>query len=102
MPYRFGGERKTQVAPAVAFAGAHRRLPLLRADEGGQAYVPAGFLAGLAHRGLRQAFVGLPVAGGVGADEAAVAVFQIGRASGRESVWESVGTSGCDVALTKK
>src|SRR3546814_1392905 len=25
VPYRFGGERKTQVVPAVAFAGAHRR-----------------------------------------------------------------------------
>src|SRR3546814_3360349 len=50
VPYRFGGERKTQVVPAVAFAGAHRRLPLIRADEGGQAYVPAGFLAGFAQR----------------------------------------------------
>src|SRR3546814_9720249 len=43
VPYRFGGERKTQVVPAVAFAGAHRCLPLIGADEGGQAYVPAGF-----------------------------------------------------------
>src|SRR3546814_6752953 len=75
MPYRFGGERKTQVVPAVAFAGAHRRLPLIRADEGGQAYVPAGFLAGFAQRGLLQAFVGLQVAGGLVEDEAAVAVF---------------------------
>src|SRR3546814_10295664 len=32
VPYRFGGERKTQVVPAVAFAGAHRCLPL-RSEE---------------------------------------------------------------------
>src|SRR3546814_4504631 len=54
VPYRFGGERKTQVVPAVAFAGAHRCLPLIGADEGGQAYVPAGFLAGFAQRRLLQ------------------------------------------------
>src|SRR3546814_1567903 len=56
---------KTQVVPAVAFAGAHRCLPLIGADEGGQAYVPAGFLAGFAQRRLLQAFVGLQVAGGL-------------------------------------
>src|SRR3546814_9590395 len=54
VPYRFGGERKTQVVPAVAFAGAHRRLPLIGADEGGQAYVPAGFIAGFAQRSEEQ------------------------------------------------
>ena len=41
---RFGGEGEAQVMAATAAIGVVRRLPLVRADEGGQAHVPAGFL----------------------------------------------------------
>ena len=63
VPYGFGGEGETQVMAACL------GLPLVGADERGQAHVPAGFLARFAQRGIDQAFVGLQVAGGLVEDQ---------------------------------
>jgi len=64
--FGFGGERETQVMAAGV------GLPLVGADEGGQAHVPAGLLARLAQGGVDQGFVGLEVAGRLVEDHRAI------------------------------
>src|SRR3546814_16242348 len=60
VPYRFGGERKTQVVPAFAFAGAHRCLPLIAPHQVGQSSVPPAFPSCLLPSPPPHAFLELP------------------------------------------